>query len=173
MKFFLFAPALTLFSSVASEQCCCLAVGATVGYKNGAKVNTSFVTNLELEDIRIRTAPELYQIIKKANDSNQKAQHKQLPKYDYPPYVVTAAKMNAYSSAGIELVIPQSESLRISALDSQKQKKKRIFGNGYIVSERCKSTIEKAEREKAEQAKRIEWALSDREYQIIKSLSSY
>jgi hypothetical protein len=170
IEFFLFAPTLTLFSG-ANDTCTMLPLGVVVTYDNGAEVNTSFVTNLEPHDVRIRTVPELYQIVKAANAENVKAQHKQLPKYSYPSYVVTAAQIYPYSRIGIELKIPRSESVRVKALDSQRAVKKRIFGNGYFVSERCKDMIEKAEREKAEREKAERWQLSERELEIIESLT--
>ena len=46
MKFFLFAPALTLLSPVCDGYCG-IAVGASITYENGAKVSTSFATNVE------------------------------------------------------------------------------------------------------------------------------
>lgn len=46
VKFFLFAPSLTLFSSSSSSSCA-MATGADVLYENGASVSTSFLTNLE------------------------------------------------------------------------------------------------------------------------------
>ena len=45
IKFFLFAPSMTLFSS--SSSSCALACGAEVIYENGAQVATSFLTSLE------------------------------------------------------------------------------------------------------------------------------
>lgn len=62
IRFFLFAPALTLFSS-SSSSATCLPVGVQITYENGAKVPTSFVTNLEPPNLRIRTAPSLYQVV--------------------------------------------------------------------------------------------------------------
>ena len=46
IKFFLFAPTLTLFSS-SSNTCTALPCGNAVIYENGASVNTSFLTNME------------------------------------------------------------------------------------------------------------------------------
>ena len=46
IRFFLFAPTLTLFSSIAAKVTA-LPLGVTVTYDNGANVNTSFLTNLE------------------------------------------------------------------------------------------------------------------------------
>jgi hypothetical protein len=175
IKFFLFSPTLTLFSKTAGNYTM-LPLGVTITYDNGAGVNTSFVTNLEPQDIRIRTVPELYRIVDTANKENLKQQHKQLPKYSYPPYLITAAQLYPYSRVGIELKIPRSESTLIRSLDSQKKAKKTIFGAGYLVSERCKDMLEKAEREKAEREKAERekaerWQLSEREMKIIESLS--
>ena len=48
IRFFLFAPTLTLFSSSrSSNTCTALPCALTVIYENGASVNTSFLTNLE------------------------------------------------------------------------------------------------------------------------------
>ena len=57
IKFFLFAPHLTLFSS--DIDCTAVVVGNLITYKNGAKVRTSFLSNL-FEDVRIMSDPELY-----------------------------------------------------------------------------------------------------------------
>jgi uncharacterized protein YaiL (DUF2058 family) len=77
-------------------------------------------------------------------------------------------------------VIPRNESVRISALDSQRNAKKGIFGSGLLISERLtaerekaereKAEREKAEREKAEREKAERWVLSERERKIIKNL---
>lgn len=170
VKFFLFAPTLTLFSG-STNECSVIPIGTSIIYENGAKVNTSFATNLEPHDVRIRTAPELYKKVYDANQINIKSINKQLPKYTYPPYVLTAAQLYQYSRIGIELTIPRSESVRVSGLDSQRQDKKTIFGSGYLISEHCKLMIEKAEKEKAEKEKVKVWKLSDRELKIISDLS--
>ena len=47
IKFFLFAPTLTLFSSSSASTCTALPCTLAVIYENGASVNTSFLTNLE------------------------------------------------------------------------------------------------------------------------------
>ena len=170
IKFFLFAPTLTLFSG-ASENCTSLPVGITISYQNGANVNTSFVTNLECEDLRIRTAPELYSVVHNANKENLRFIKKQLPKYKYPKNVVTSAYLYQFSKIGIDLKIGKSECFKISALDSQKIKNNKIFGSGFLVSDKVKAELEKAELEKAELEKAEEWVLSEREKNIIKKLN--
>ena len=42
-----------------SDICTALLIGVDITYANGAIVKTSFVTNLEPPEIRMRTAPEL------------------------------------------------------------------------------------------------------------------
>lgn len=51
LRFFLFAPTLPLFSSSSSSSCAALPCGVQITYDNGAQVNTSFLTNLEPDDI--------------------------------------------------------------------------------------------------------------------------
>ena len=163
ISFFLFAPALTLFSS--SSACTALCTGVAITYENGAVVSTSFLTNLENEEIRFKSAPELYSVVKNANEENLKSQKKEIPKYTYPLEVVTAAMLTPYSRYGIDFSVNRNESHAISQLDSQRESKKAIFGKGYLISEKKKSEREKSEREKAER-----WELSEREVEIIKGL---
>lgn len=171
IPFFLFAPNLTLFNCVRDRYCTALVVDANIVYDNGAIVKTSFLTNLEPQNLRIRTAPGLYQVVKKATETIQKETKKQLPKYTYPNYLVQSARIKAYSKYGIEFKVPKSESFFVSQLDAQKGKKKTIFGGGFLISERCAADRELADREveKREQVEHFE--LSDREKEIIKELS--
>ena len=148
-----------------------MVVDANIVYDNGANVKTSFLTNLEPQNLRIRTAPGLYQVVKKATETVQKEVKKHLPKYTYPNYVVQAARINAYSKHGIEFKVPKSESFFVSQLDAQKGKKKTIFGGGFLVSEQCAAEKERADRELAERERVEHFELSDREKEIIKELS--
>lgn len=169
IKFFLFAPTLAGLVRY-SDICTALAVGVDITYENGAEISTSFVTNLEPENIRMKTAPSLYKAVHEANAKNRQEQKKQFPKYAYPMSVVSAATIYSYNKYDIEFIIPRDESVRISALDSQKKSKKTIFGCGILISDRLKAEREKAEREKAEREKAEQWELSEREKEIIKSL---
>ena len=163
IRFFLFAPTLTLFSS---SSCTALPCTCTVIYENGASVNTSFLTNLEPKHIRLRSAPKLQAMVQEGIDEFAKTLKRSLPKYSYPPYIITSTFVGILSRLGIEFSVPVSESESISGLDAQKPSGKTIFGKGYIVSEAVKAEREKAEREKAER-----WELSDKEWAIIKRLS--
>ena len=167
VKFFLFAPALTLLSPVC-EGYCGIAVGASITYENGAKVSTSFATNLESN--AAMTSPELYKIITEENKKNERKLHRELPKYDYPDNVITATFLQKLSKYGISFFVPKNESVRISALDMQKESKKTIFGKGLLCSDRVAAEKAAAEKAAAEKIDTNIWELSDREREIVKSL---
>ena len=166
IRFFLFAPTLTLFSSTGHTSCTALPCTLAVIYENGASVNTSFLTNLEPRSIRFRSAPKLQAMVQEGIDEFTKTLKKQLPKYSYPPHIITSSWVGILSRLGIEFSVPVAESEGISGLDSQKAAGKAIYGKGYIVSDAVKAEREKAEREKAER-----WTLSDRELAIIQRLN--
>jgi hypothetical protein len=175
IRFFLFAPTLSGLVRY-SDVCTALAVGADITYDNGAIVCTSFVTNLEPEGIRMRTPPSLYRAVKRANDENRREAKKQMPKYSYPMNVVSSAAIYPYAKYDIDFVITRIESERITALDSQRESRKSIFGNGLLISDRLKAEREKAEwekaeREKAEREKAEVWELSERERKIIDGMN--
>ena len=165
IKFFLFAPTLTLFSS-SSTSASALPCGVAITYENGASVNTSFLTNLEPVSVRLRSEPSLYRAVKKANDENLREMRKELPKYSYDHHIITAPFIGALSRLGIEFSVPVSESEPISQLEVQKASGKAIYGKGYIVSDRVFAEREKAEREKAER-----WELSEKELAIVARLN--
>ena len=162
IRFLLFAPALTLFSG-RNLDLTYLPVGVGVTYENGANVSTSFITNMD--NVTIRSAPDLYAVVEAANDENLKAMHKALPKYSYPDHVVTAAMVQKYSKYGVEWVLPKGKGVRIAGLDSQKDEDKAIFGGGYLISDKAAK-----ERAAAERAAATQWRLSDRELDIIRGL---
>ena len=175
IRFFLFAPTLTLFSSSSSSLVTALPVAASVTYENKANVNTSFVTNLEDPSIRLRSVPSLYRAVKEANDRNLEEQRRELPKYAYPDNVVTSAFVARLSRYGIDFSVSRTESVGIDALDAQKEQGRAIYGKGYLVSERAaaeRAAAERAaaERAAAERAAAIRFALSPREREIVAQL---
>jgi hypothetical protein len=178
IKYFLFAPTLTLFSS-SSSSCTAIGTGVAVTYENGAKVNTSFVTNMN-GDVRFRSCPELYRLIKEADDANLKERHKELPKCEYPDNVITSTQLAYLSKYGIEFSANMNETYKISALESQKEHKKAIFGSGYLVSDAAAQAAQaareaaQAAREAAQAAredkKTVVWEFSENERKIIEKL---
>ena len=161
IKFFLFAPSLTLFSSSSSSSSTAICINYTCTYANGASVNTSFLTNLGDRSIRLRSAPDLYNALDVANTENLKQMRKELPKYTYPDHIVTSTFVGRMSKYGVDFSVSVGESEPISALAHQKKEGKAIYGKGYIISEKAA----------AEKAAATRWQLSDKEWEIIKRLS--
>lgn len=185
IKFLLFAPSLTLFNT---RNVCHLVVGAPVEYENGAVVSTSFITNLDAAEVR--SVPELYQRIEAVNKQNRKEKAVQLPKYEYPKEVLTAAMANRYSKYGVSFAVMPEQCHFTRALDSQQSAGKTIFGSGYLLSKKAaaekaaaekataekaaekaaKAAAEKAAKAAAEKAAAKKWPLSDAEKEIVRRL---
>lgn len=170
IRFFLFAPHLTLFNG-ASSEISALICGVSVTYENGAQVSTSFLTNLEPHEVRFRSAPELYKAVMVADGEYRNGIKKQLPKYVYPKHVIMSTTIAPFSRLGIDFVALRSETAIVRELDCQKESGAAIYSAGYLISDRLANEREKAEREKAEREKAFVWKLSERELGIIASLS--
>lgn len=165
--FFLFAPTLTLLSG--ADLTCKLthiAANANITYANGARVNTSFVTNMG-GDVVLMSCPSLTKAVNDANEAVQREQKRKVPKYEYPFEVCTAAMVNKYSKHGIEFAVRRDDCLFIRSLDSQRAAKKAIYGGGLLLSEKAA-----AERAAAERAAAERWQLSDREREIVSAIGS-
>ena len=172
IKFFLFAPSLTALSG----KNICMRINhiicdSDITYENGAVVRTAFVTNLGDGKTVLQTAPSLGKAVKDAVQALKAKTAQSLPKYDYPPHVVTAAMLQRYSRYGIEFSVEKSECVQISKLDAQREKGKAVFGSGLLLSQKAAQRRAAAERAAAERAAAIMWPLSEREKQIVKKLS--
>lgn len=170
VQFFLFAPSLTILSG--SKTCmrmCHILCDACIEYENGAVVRTGFVTSYD-DGIVARTAPELGKAINDKVDELHRREHVELPKYEYPDYVVTAAMMQRWSKYGIEFMVRREDCAHIGKLDAQKERGKGIFGSGLLLSERAAAERAAAERAAAERARAHVWELSDRERSIVSML---
>lgn len=162
IDFFLFAPHLTLFSGGGRSGERFVVTGAAITYENGAKVNTSFVTNLDANFIR--TAPELKQAVEAASRGGGKA--KKLPKYIYPHTVISAALLEKI--ADVDFKLDERDCAFIRALDSQRKEKKAIFGSGFLVSQSKAAELRAAELRAAMDV--TEWELSEAEKATISKL---
>jgi hypothetical protein len=182
IKAFLFAPSLTIISSAAiKHKYTCIITDSNITYANGANVKTGFITNLDKPEIVIRSAPSLYRAIKAADDINRNKIKIHTPKYEYPDYVLTSARMNKFSRLGVNVEIKRNETAFIRQLDDQRPHKKQLFGSGLLLSENNKNLLKKAEDEakiNAEKAASADystgkyvWKISEREKKIIDKLS--
>lgn len=153
IPFFIFAPHLTLFT--ADVDCSHIVVGASIIYENGAVVNTSFLSNM-FGDIKILACSKLYRKFKDIQDANKA----NLPKYVYPDNVLMVSQLNRIIQYGIDFKIMKGEAAHCTALKSQKEVGKTMFGGGFLISEKAA----------AEKKNVIVWSLSPKEWEIIKSL---
>ena len=161
VDFFLFAPTMTLFSINAK---CSIVTESAIKYANGpgSGVNTSFLTSLD--DAKVRTAPMLKKAIEGAQE-NGKAEKPKRARHVYPDNVITAALLGKISGVDFRVYPGQISDMQ-RELDSQKEVKKELFGNGFLISE--KKAAELAELKAAVGA--IEWPLSEREKELIRGL---
>ena len=167
IKFFLFAPHLTLFSTSKSvfNEVTCLPVEVNIIYENKANVNTSFISNL-FGDIAVLTSVSLRQSVIDA----QKSETTPLPKYQYPKEVLTSTMAGKYLKRGVEICINRKDAFPVSMLDAQKKFGKTIFGSGILLSEKAAAEKAAAEKAAAEKDKVLIFELSEREKNIIKKL---
>ncbi len=150
IPFFLFCPSLMAFGSF-DERCCVILSDSNITYENGASVNTGFVTSLPSPNVA-ESEPDLGDAINAVCDELRHRKAKKLPKYEYPPEVLTAARMKWYAAHHTRYAVPRGECCKISALDSQRAVGKGIFGGGLLLSERAAAERAAAERAAAERA---------------------
>jgi hypothetical protein len=170
IRFFLFVPALTAMNYCNKENVTILCVNARITYENGASVNTAFATNLGDTSICAESDPDLTEKIKEVNEINEKAMHKNVPKYEYPYEVLTGAKLGYFSQHGERFSVRWKDCTLIRQLDAQKESGSAIYGCGLLLSERAAAERAAAERAAAERADTTKWKLSDRELEIVRSL---
>ena len=164
IKFFLFAPTLTLLG-IMRGSANYVVCGCGVVYENGASVNTSFVTNMGGN--KIVAAADLREILDDENKKNLKKLHRELPKYSYPDEVLTATMLCYMAAHGVSLEISERDAHFIRALDAQKASGKCLFGSGFLLSEKAA-----AEKAAAEKVNTDIWKLSEREWAIVRGLGN-
>lgn len=188
IKYFLFSPGLTLFSTCQSEDETYIVAAANIVYENGALIRTGFITNAMPGGLRVTVRGDLHKLIDRVQKARP-AKNKDLPIYDYPANVISAARLQKLAERGINLDFPRAEvSESFSRLDLQKDGKA-VFGRGFLISDKLaadKLAAEKlaAERLAAErlaperlaperlaERQRITYELSEREKKIIEGLN--
>lgn len=119
IKYFLFAPYLTLFGT--NQDYTGIVTDSDIIYENGAKVKTSFVSNL-FGDKKIIGCTDLAGRIKKAQEDEKPKK----PCYQYPFNVVTSRDIVYLVNKGIDIEIDNKDVQFCRGLDSQKPFKKNI-----------------------------------------------
>lgn len=167
INFFLFTQGLTSFSYLIDKTFDVIVPGLKITYENGAIINTCFITNLPTP-FSVETAVDLYKELKIANKKNNKP--KCFPKYIYPDHVLRSADIEKFSKSGVDYKVKKGHCRIIRRLESQKQAKKKIFGDGLLLSSEAAAGKAAAERTAAEKTNVTKWELSEKELKIIKEL---
>ena len=160
IDYFIFAPGLTCFNIPAKIVC----TNFNIVYDNGADVNTSFATNMD--KYAVRSAPDLYKRLKKANDDNLKQVKKQFINNAYPDNIVMSSMLKKYSECGIEFHIASNECVKVRKIDCGKK----LFGGGFLISHKAAERKAAAERRVTKRRQCCILSLSEREKAIIAQL---
>ena len=139
VPFFLFAPALTLFSP--NIDATFIISDVTITYENGAKVPTGFITNV-IPDLRLWCCPEIGDAIERA----QAAPPSTKKPFVYPDNIVTAATLRKIPAHGVSLKIPKTACRFIRDSESAVRAGRGLFGGGYLLSDRAAAERAAAER---------------------------
>lgn len=167
IKFFLFAPRLTCFDLGKRKGLSFIIVGQVITYENGAEIPTCFITNMD--KYKIRTSVKLDNKLREI----QKQKAKTLPKYEYPHNLLTVSSLCKFMKRTKEdICIKDSEVHFVRRLDAQKEYKKTIFGAGFLLSDKKALHINTVATKEDIEEDILEFALSEREKEIIKTLNN-
>lgn len=153
IDFLLFAPGLT--QMVPGTDVCYLTTMCDIIYENGAKVRTSFTTNL-LPGVRLWTAPALREAVQQAADDYIRTVRSDLykckkngakAKYRWPDHLISSATVGKIAVRGVDLRISASECTyirRAAGID--------LFGSALLLTEQAAARRAAADRAAAQQA---------------------
>ena len=167
IRFFLFAPTLTLLHAAGTKRVLetnHIVCSSSITYENGAKVATSFVTNMDTDGTVLESEPNLSDAIRNKDKELQSATKKKNQKYEYPDHVITAAKVNWFAAHHTPYKLNRRDCCLINKLDAMDGKT--IFGGGLLLSN--SAAVERAAVERAAATK---LQLSERERKLVEMLS--
>ena len=173
IDYFLFAPSLTILSTIANTGAAGIISAIKVKYENGATVNTSFVSNME--SALVRSVPALRNEIETAQREQKgrktPAKRPDGQRYEYPEEVLRSMDLEAYSKAQIDFRVSREEGMIIWRLDEQRAAGKELFGRGILLSQKGHKARAAADARLREARKLIRWELSERERKIVDEMS--
>ena len=159
INYLLFAPGLTSMRA----GCTLIACGCSITYENGARVNTSFVTNM-LGDCLCCSAPELYRALGTAE--KQMRPKKNFRKLSFPDNVLRTPSLDTMSKAGIDFRIGKDEGCVVAKSCQFKE-----FGNSILLSDKATERKLAAEKLAAEKLAAEKLELNARSLEIIARLN--
>lgn len=159
INYLLFAPGLTSMRA----DCTLVACGSSVTYENGARVNTSFATNM-LGDCLCCTAPELYLALDSVE--KQMRPHRNLRKLSFPCNVLRVSSLNTMSKAGIDFRIGNDEGCVVAKACEFNE-----FGYSTLLSDKATERKLTAEKLAAEKLAAEKLELNARSLELIAKLN--
>lgn len=162
IRFWLFAPALTLFNYASRPGVTCVCAHCNITYENGAVVRTSFLTNIWPSSPAFVVDGRLFKAVEQAQDSVKVG--KSLPLLKFPDFIVTAALLGKVACRGVYWECPRESASFVRKMDCGKQ----LFGGGFILSK--KQTAERLAAERLAQRECHVYDPSPREIAIRDSL---
>ena len=139
IKYFLFCSCLTApLRALYETRGKYLNIGASIIYENGAKVRTSFCTNLGDDDIFIKNYPKLKADIEKANENGKKK--KQITKLEHHENIITPALIIDIAVTDFEVKFNECEYFQSEKIKNHKK----IFGVSFLVSDEVAKAKAKA-----------------------------
>ncbi len=168
--FFLFAPQLQIFHYLKEKfgGVTVLITDTRIIYKNGAKVITAFVTNMEPENAIVGSV----ELSKKIKAVTNNLRYDTSPTYKYPDNVLRMSNIATLVCYEEDITIKRKSGTDIKQMQHQREIGKVIFGRGYLLSTAATAEYVKA-RERAQKkadANIIEWELREEELELIKLL---
>lgn len=128
IKFFLFAPYLTLFY-YGSKPVTMIVIKSKITYANGAEVNTGFLTNL-FPGIKAMTAMTLSDAIEATAPIKPR-----MTKYNWPANIVRMSNLNMCLVRGSDVVIYDHECVGLKQLGHLRKIGKSVFAGCLLVSD--------------------------------------
>jgi hypothetical protein len=146
VKFFLFCPHLTAFTS--DIDCTHIIASADITYENGATIKTAFVSNI-FGDIKIIGDADLHQKFKEIQLRNKI----NLPKYEYPNNIITVSKVSYCVEKGINLTFDKKDLKHYSGMDAQKSTKNHYLALALFVLTKQQQKQQKQQKQQHKQQK--------------------
>lgn len=167
IRYFLFAPALTLFNYLTKDGCTAVVCSASVTYGNGAVVSTSFLTNCWPGDIAAVVPSSLINAIKAANrQANPKEAQ---TRYAHDTHVTSSALLGKIANGTVDFEIPRDRCMFIRKAGGQA-----VFGSGLLLSDGMAQAAAQAAAQATAQATAQAaktYTLTAQEIEVIRRLS--
>lgn len=154
IPFFLFGPALTIFS--VCDFCTAVIISHSITFENKIASNCNFASNLYGDTI-VTTAPYLNDLLEQCPSQGEKVN---LPSYEYPAELLSVSDLQSIARGGILFSVKRDESMVVRSIDNHP--KSGLFGNHLLIA-----------KAKAKAKAVIPVRLSQREQRIISELNKH